>query len=103
MSQKQLFQQIVVSVRSDLKYLKENLMPILKEKRGKDLWGHNEEVKNWILDVFLDKLFEINANIEKLFDQFDVSRDLPIWDIKRLVEDIAISPRALGLHHGGRI
>ena len=91
MSSRQVFQDIVAGIRSDLKYLREDLFSLLANKRGYDPYGQNDEVRNWILDVFLDKLFEIHAKIERLFVDFNIQRDLPIWEIKRCAEDLAFA------------
>ncbi len=84
MSGRQVFQEIVAGIRSDLKYLKEDLFSILFDKRRYDPYGQKDEVRSWILDVFLDKLFETHAKIERLFDDFNIQRDLPIWEIKKV-------------------
>jgi len=72
MSAKQVFQEIVTGIRSDLKYLKEDLFSKLESKRWSDRYGHIDEVRSWILDVFLDKLFEINTKVERLFADFNI-------------------------------
>lgn len=89
MSDKQRFQEIIAGIRSDLKYLKEDLFSIFVDKRRYDPYGKNDEVRNWILDVFLDKLFEVHSKIERLFSDFNIQRDLPIWEIKKCAEDLA--------------
>ncbi len=91
MSDRQVFQEIVTRIRSDLKYLKEDLFPILQNKRWHDRYGQKDEVRSWILDVFLDKLFEIHAKVERLFGDFDIQRDLPIWEMKKCAEDLAFA------------
>lgn len=93
MSGRQVFQEIVVGIRSDLKYLKEDLFSILLHKRQYDPYGEDDEVRNWILDVFLDKLFETHAKIERIFADFSIQRDLPIWEIKNRAEELAFSNR----------
>jgi len=60
-------------------------------KRLNDPYGQDDNVRNWVLDVFLDKLFETNAKIKKVFDDFDIQRDIPIWEIKDCVEDLAFA------------
>jgi len=89
MSDRQRFQTIVAGIRSDLKYLKEDLFSTMWNKRLNDIYGQDDNVRNWILDVFLDKLFETNAKIEGVFDNFNIKRDIPIWEIKDCVEDLA--------------
>jgi len=89
MSGKQVFEEILVGIRSDLKFLKEELFSILWHKRVLDPYGKKEEVRNWILDVFLDKLFETHAKVERVFGDFDIQRDLPIWELKRCADDLA--------------
>ena len=91
MSARQVFQEIVTRIRSDLKYLKEDLFSILQNKRWHDRYGSKDEVRSWILDVFLDKLFEIHAKVERLFGDFDIQRDLPIWEMKKCAEDLAFA------------
>jgi len=91
MSSGQVFQEIVTRIRSDLKYLKEDLFSILRSKRWQDRYGHKDEVRSWILDVFLDKLFEIHAKVERLFADFNIQRDLPIWEMKKCAEDLAFA------------
>lgn len=89
MSSRQVFHDIVAGIRADLKYLKEDLFSILMNKRVYDPYGQDDEVRSWILDVFLDKLFETHAKIEKLFSDFNIQRDLPIWEIKKCADDLA--------------
>jgi hypothetical protein len=91
-SGRQVFQEILVGIRSDLKYLKE-LHSILFNKRQYDPinFEKTDEVRDWILDVFLDKLYETHAKVERVFGDFSIQRDLPIWEIKRCAEDIAFT------------
>lgn len=89
MSGKQVFKEVLVGIRSDLKFLKEDLFSILWHKRVYDPYGKKEEVRNWILDVFLDKLFETHAKVERVFSDFNIQRDLPIWELKKCADDLA--------------
>ncbi|MDH5782925.1 MAG: hypothetical protein OEZ35_04585 [Candidatus Bathyarchaeota archaeon] len=91
MSSRQVFQGIVAGIRSDLKYLKEDLLSIMWKKRRYDPFGRGDEVRNWIQDVFLDKLFEVHAKVERLFRDFNIGRDLPIWEIKKCADDLAFA------------
>jgi len=92
MSDKQVFQEILEGIRSDLKHLKD-LFSILLNKRRYDPIGigKGDEVRDWIFDVFLDKLYETHAKVERLFGDFGIERDLPIWEIKKCAEDIALA------------
>jgi len=91
-SGRQIFQEILEGIRSDLKHIK-NLFSILLTRRRRDpinIEGR-DEVRNWISDVFLDKLYETHAKVERLFGDIGIERDLPIWEIKKCAEDIALA------------
>ena len=64
MSGRQAFQEIIAGIRSDLKYLKE-LSAILWAMRRYDPIDIEEknEVRDWISDVFLDKMYEASAKV----------------------------------------
>ena len=89
MSEKQVFEEILTGIRADLRFLKGELLSTLKKKRLNDPYGKKDEVKDWILDVFLDKLFETHAKVEGIFKAFNIQRDLPIWEMKRLADERA--------------
>ena len=70
MSEKQKFQEILNQIRSDLKFLEGTLLQQLKAKVNPLNYGVDEKTKNWIFDVFLDKLFSVHTKIVKTFEDF---------------------------------
>jgi hypothetical protein len=80
LSEKQKFQEIVREIRSDLAYLKELQSKLSWEivDNGQILFGTFDgrqrvpEVKAWVTDVYIDKLFETNSKIRKLLSQLEL-------------------------------
>jgi len=70
MSDKQKFQEILNQIRSDLKLLKETLFQELSKKVNHFSFNVDEKTRNWIFDVFLDKLFAVHTKIVKTFEDF---------------------------------
>jgi hypothetical protein len=87
MSNKELFQEILSGIRSDLTFVKsvlfQKLVKILQEKD----YCIDQEIKIWIFDVFLDKVYEIDAKIDQILADFDLKEHfLPVIDVKQYAE-----------------
>lgn len=92
MSGREVFQEILAGIRSDLKFLKDLYSILLNKRQYAPISiGKGDEVRDWIFDVFLDKLYETHAKVERVFGDFGIKRDLPIWEIKRCAEDVALA------------
>jgi len=102
MSEKQRFQEILREIRSDMKFLKEDLFNelssrVLGEVGSTGLYGEihggfiaPSELKNWIFDVFLDKCYEIEAKILKIIDDLGFkATKLTLDSIKGKAREIA--------------
>lgn len=70
MSEKQRFQEIQGEIRNDIAHIM-NLFEILYKKL-EELPLH--EAKNWMYDVFLDKIYETNAKLMQFLDDIGASR-----------------------------
>jgi len=98
MSDKQRYQEILRGVRSDLKYMETTLFSALVKKVTERSYVIDEETKNWIFDVFLDKLYEIHVKIVTIFEDFGLMEvELPLLDIQSKVQGMAYSIR-MGAH-----
>lgn len=89
MSDKAKFQEILRGVRSDLKYLDETLLSILLKKIMDKNYEIDAEIRNWIFDVFLDKLYEIHFKMTRIFEDFGLKTHLPMFTIRFYAEQIA--------------
>lgn len=71
MSEKQKFQEIVSNIRSDLKYiqsLQDKLNFAIIPDIAADTFVSRQQAvdtKEWIIDIYLDKFFEIDAKVKK--------------------------------------
>lgn len=70
MSERQCFQEILRGVRGDLTYFRETLFPVLLSKIKMKNYKIDVEIKDWIYDTLLDKLYEIDAKVAKIFEGF---------------------------------
>jgi hypothetical protein len=92
MSEKQRYQEILKSVRSDLKYLDILFSELEKKCEKAKLYHIEEELKNWIFDVFLDKLYEIDTRIIMIFKDFGLTNaELPLKPVRYYAEEIAFA------------
>ena len=105
MSEKQRFQEILEEIRNDIKFLKVDLSHQLyqhverevKLQRILDSYGLfaipfrlSGEVKKWILDVFLDKWYEIEAKILMIIRDLGFSKPkLNFGLVKKYAEELA--------------
>jgi hypothetical protein len=80
------FEQLLADVRADLNTLKK-MCEILESKVSGKI--PDEEIKNWIFDVFLDKAFEIDLKTSKILVELGDSKNTFIGTLVSHVQDLA--------------
>jgi hypothetical protein len=91
MSEKQRFQEILNEIRGDLKFLKTDLFTQLLKLVMQKGYIVDADLRDWIYDTFLDKLFEIDVKIKKIISDLvpRFEADLPWIKVKAIAERIA--------------
>jgi hypothetical protein len=83
MSNRQLFQEILSGIRSDLSFVKKDLFQMLVKMIAERDYHIDEEIKIWVLDIFLDKVYEVDTKIVRVLADFGLMEPkLPMIDIK---------------------
>lgn len=108
MSEAQKFQHIINGIREDLTFI-ENLYWILDSNLMSNPYLRSDfsyektafEIKEWILDVFLDKLYEIDSKIHKFLTDVSlvesISKKVSIQEMEKYLRDIIEEKEGLGL------
>jgi hypothetical protein len=105
LSGKNNFQEILEEIRKDISFLKNDLYNELERivfKDSESLRGtfyvndsgfkFKDEVRSWIMDVFLDKFFEIDVKIRKILnEQMNCKMAFPIGLVKQDALNLAFS------------
>jgi hypothetical protein len=91
MSGEQRFQEILNEVRGDLKFLKSDLFTELLKFVVQKGYKVDSDLRDWIYDIFLDKLFEIDVKIRKIISDLAprFTPELPWIALKVRAEKIA--------------
>lgn len=109
MSEKQRFQEVLEEIRSDIRFLRNDLLKELSTRtleHGKLLdfarimgsmppkgFSLPEELGRWIYDVFLDKWYETEAKIFKILSSLGVLKtNLSLITVKYYSQQIACKP-----------
>lgn len=70
--EKYVYEQVVKAIRDDLDYLRK-AYSILISRAGDRLELPDSETRRWIMDVFVDKIYEIETKVIKLFDETNLA------------------------------
>lgn len=92
MSEKQKFQEILADIRSDIEFIKNDMQPSIMSKLAERNYVADREFKDWVFDVFLDKLYETYAKTKSIIEDlgFD-SPQLPIEEITSWAKVLAFA------------
>jgi hypothetical protein len=106
MSEAQKFQHIISGIREDLTFI-ENLYWILDSNLMSNPYLRSDfsykktafEIREWINDVFLDKIYEINSKIHKFLTDISLEemyKKVPIQEMEKYIRDIMQEQEGLG-------
>lgn len=92
MSERQKFQEVLKEIRKDLEHIF-NLLQILEQKACSQVTLQpSQELKEWIYDTFLDKVYETNAKIKRFLMDVRISEgvlDDRLENVKLRAERVA--------------
>lgn len=92
MSEKKRFQEVLQDIRSEIKFLKDELFRELVQRLSGKGFRIDSEEKDWIFDVFLDKFYETDMKIRRIISDLGYKVELPLDPIKNKAEDLACYP-----------
>jgi hypothetical protein len=89
MSEKRRFQEVLQDLRNDMKFLEQDLFKEFVQLILRKHLVIDQQVKDWVFDVFLDKFYEMDAKVRKIAADLGYKVKLPSDDVKKYAEDIA--------------
>jgi hypothetical protein len=93
LSEKKRFQEVLQDVRSEFKFLKDDLFRELVQRLSVKGYRIDPEEKDWIFDVFLDKFYETDVKIRRIISDLGYKVEPPLTPIKDKAEEIACNRR----------